>query len=150
MGFALVKGLLRLPHDGYEAVTPFLNHLHNELPGHCEKLNAIKIIKEAGMSIKKQYLKSKPICKVTFRIPEQIGNGASDAYIVAEFNGWSTGAHPMKRLKNGAFTTTVDLKAGKEYQFRYLLDGASWIDEAEADKYVDTPFGDSRNSVVVV
>ena len=28
------------------------------------------------MSIRKQFLKSKPACKVTFKIPETVGDGA--------------------------------------------------------------------------
>jgi len=28
----------------------------------------------------------------------------------------------MKKLKSDAFTTTLELEPGKEYQFRYLLD----------------------------
>lgn len=41
------------------------------------------------MSIKKQFLKSKPVCKVTFRVPEKIGNSAQTAHVVGEFNDWS-------------------------------------------------------------
>ena len=39
------------------------------------------------MRIKKQFLKSKPICKVTFRIHEEVGNSAKTAQLVGEFNG---------------------------------------------------------------
>jgi hypothetical protein len=41
------------------------------------------------MSIKKQFLKSKPVCKVTFRVPEEIGNSAKTAHVVGDFNDWS-------------------------------------------------------------
>jgi len=102
------------------------------------------------MSIKKQFLKSKPMCKVTFRIPEEIGNSAKSAHVVGEFNEWSLLATPMRRLKSGAFTATLDLKQGREYQFRYLLDKKIWENDAEADKFVPTPYGDSDNSVVVL
>jgi len=40
------------------------------------------------MSIKKQYLKTKPVCKVTFRISEKRGNSAGTARDVGEFNNW--------------------------------------------------------------
>ena len=102
------------------------------------------------MSIKKQFLKTKPICKVTFRIPEEIGNSAKTAHVVGEFNDWSFLATPMKRLKSGAFTTTLDLEQDREYQFRYLLDKKIWENDIEADKFVTTPFGDSENSVIVL
>ena len=41
------------------------------------------------MSIRKQYLKSKPVCKATFRIPEEMGNSAKTAPIAGEFNNWT-------------------------------------------------------------
>jgi 1,4-alpha-glucan branching enzyme len=102
------------------------------------------------MTIKKQYLKSKPICKVTFKITPEVGSTAETAQIVGEFNNWSSTANPMKRLKNGAFTTTIDLAKGRGYQFRYLLDKNKWKNETEADKSVPSPYGDSENSVIIV
>ena len=102
------------------------------------------------MSIKKQYLKSRPVCKATFRIPEEMGNSAESAHIVGEFNNWTLFSTPMKKLKSGAFTTTLELKPGKEYQFRYLLDQKIWENERDADKSVPTPYGDSENSVIII
>ena len=102
------------------------------------------------MSIKKQYLKSKPICKVSFKLPEEMANSARTANIVGEFNNWDTSATPMKRFKNGSFSITLDLEQGKEYQFRYLLDKKNWETDFSADKYAPTPFGNSENSVVVI
>ena len=102
------------------------------------------------MSIKKQYLKSRPICKVTFRLPRETGDSAKSAHVVGEFNGWDAHATSMKRLKNGSFVTTIDLEVGREYQFRYLLDGIRWENDSDAEQYVPTPYGDSENSVIVV
>jgi 1,4-alpha-glucan branching enzyme len=101
------------------------------------------------MSIKKEYPKNKRVCRVTFEVPELIGNGADKVYVVGEFNNWSTTSTPMKRKKSGAFTATLDLQKGQEYQFRYLLDEDHWENEAEADKLAPTPFG-NLNSVIVV
>ena len=102
------------------------------------------------MTIKKKYLKTKPICKVTFRIPPEVGNSANTAKIVGEFNNWSFSAHPMKKLKNGAFSVTLNLEKGRGYQFRYLLDKHDWKNESDADKSVLSPYGDSMNSVVII
>ncbi len=99
------------------------------------------------MSIKKQYLKSKSVCKVTFRLQ---GEAAESTNIVGEFNDWNIYATPMKRLKNGSFVVTLDLEPNKEYQFRYLLDDEIWKNDEKADKYVPNPYGDSENSVVVL
>jgi 1,4-alpha-glucan branching enzyme len=100
------------------------------------------------MAIRKQFLKNKPVCKVTFNIPEILGNGAENAHVVGEFNDWSISATPMKRLKNGAFIATMELAKGRSYQFRYLLGQSRWENDPDADDYLPTPFGDSHNSVV--
>ena len=102
------------------------------------------------MSIKKQYLKRKPVCKVTFRIPEEMGNSAGIAHVVGEFNNWDFFSTPMKKLKMGAFTATLNLEKGRDYQFRYLLDNRNWQNDGDADKFVPTPFGDSENSVIAL
>jgi len=45
---------------------------------------------------------------------------------------------------------TLDLKIGKAYQFRYLIDDTIWENDWAADQYVLNPFGNSENSMVVV
>lgn len=100
------------------------------------------------MSITKKFLKSKPQCKVTFKVSQEVANGAAVVQVLGDFNDWDRGAEPMKALKNGTFSATLDLESGREYQFRYLLDGSTWANEPEADSHVTSPFGDSQNSVL--
>lgn len=100
------------------------------------------------MSIRKQFLKRRPVCKVTFTLPESMGNSAADAHVVGEFNQWSTSATPMQRSKKGAFSATVELDKDRSYQFRYLLGNARWENDPDADDLQPTPFGDSHNSVI--
>ena len=102
------------------------------------------------MSIKKQYLKTKPLCKVTFKVEKELAGGAGKLNIVGDFNQWNEIADEMKALKDGSFTATLDLETGHEYQFRYLADGNNWINEPEADKFVPSGFGDAENAVVVL
>jgi 1,4-alpha-glucan branching enzyme len=102
------------------------------------------------MSIKKQHLKSRPVCRVTFRFPSEAAENADSVHIVGEFNGWDRQATPMRKLKNGSFMTTLDLDPGREYQFRYLIDGKKWENDWAADNYTPTPFGMEENSVIVV
>ncbi|HWP58434.1 MAG TPA: isoamylase early set domain-containing protein [Candidatus Acidoferrales bacterium] len=101
------------------------------------------------MALKKQYLKNKPGCKVTFTLPKEAAKNASEVYVVGDFNEWNTSTMRMKKLKNGSFTFTTTLERGKEYRFRYLLDGTTWENDWHADKYVSNEFG-GENSVVVV
>ena len=55
----------------------------------------------------------------------------------------------MKALKDGSFTVQLDLESGKDYQFRYLLDGKVWVNDTEADSYVPSEYGEP-NCVVAV
>jgi 1,4-alpha-glucan branching enzyme len=96
--------------------------------------------------LKKQYLKSKPVCKVTFYTPAAIE--AESVYLVGDFNDWDEQATPMEALKDGRFKVMLSLESGKEYQFRYLVDRTEWHNDWEADKYVPNPFS-GDNSVVV-
>lgn len=100
--------------------------------------------------IKKQYLKSREVCKVTFRLPKVAVADAKRACIAGDFNGWSVDANPMKKLRNGDFTITMELEPGREYQFRYLVDDCRWENDWNADRYVQSPYGDSDNSVVTL
>jgi 1,4-alpha-glucan branching enzyme len=70
-------------------------------------------------------------------------------HLVGDFNGWDKAANPMKRQKNGTFAASLSLECGREYQFRYLLDGDRWENDWQADKYLRNEFG-GENSVVIV
>jgi 1,4-alpha-glucan branching enzyme len=74
--------------------------------------------------------------------------GAGTAYLVGEFNNWDEAATPMKALKSGGFSVTVDLESGQNYQYRFLLDGERWESDDTADAYEFCGYGDCENSVV--
>lgn len=93
------------------------------------------------MSLKKQVLKSKPVCKVTFRFTKEIAEGAEKVNLVGDFNNWDEDALEMKKLKSGDFTTLIELEKGKSYQFRYLVNGKDWFNDLEADSYVTNSYG---------
>jgi 1,4-alpha-glucan branching enzyme len=99
--------------------------------------------------MKKRFLKSKPVCKVTFELPSQAANGAAKVTLVGDFNNWDPVATPLKRHKDGTYRLILDLPCNREYQFRYLVDGERWENDWEADNYLPNPTGDSENSVIV-
>jgi 1,4-alpha-glucan branching enzyme len=94
---------------------------------------------------KRQFLKTKPVCKVTFKLKSKAENVA----LVGDFNGWNESSTPMKKSKDGSFSVSVDMESGREQQFRYLVDGFQWLNDEAADKYVITPLG-SENSVIIL
>ncbi len=104
--------------------------------------------KNAG-SFSKRYLKSRPACKVTFRLPAEAVPDDCTVALVGEFNGWNLRATPMKRLKSGNYAVTIDLPTGREYRFRYFIDGRRWENHWCADRYVSNPYG-CDDSVVIV
>jgi 1,4-alpha-glucan branching enzyme len=97
--------------------------------------------------IKKAYTKTGRSCRVTFELSPEVN--AQTAYLCGEFNDWDKTSHPMKRRKDGRFTLTISLKPGRQYRFRYLLDGERWENDWAADAYVPNSFG-SEDSVVEV
>ncbi|WP_158841075.1 isoamylase early set domain-containing protein [Polaribacter sp. L3A8] len=96
------------------------------------------------MAIKKQFLKSKPVCKVTFTVPAA---EAKKVVVVGSFNEWNETAAPLKKLKNGSFKGTLDLESGKSYEFKYLIDGA-YLNEEDADGFAWSDFANTENSVL--
>ena len=100
--------------------------------------------------LKKQFLKSKPICKVTFNLEKEASTAADSVKLVGDFNEWNLKeAVEMKALKKGGFKTVLSLEVGKSYEFRYLINDETWENDWEADKYVPNEFG-TENSVVVL
>lgn len=100
------------------------------------------------MSLKKQFLKSKPVCKVTFNLASDLVEGAKKVSILGDFNNWDPKETDMRKLKDGSFTKTLDLEVGKEYQFRYLVDETNWVNDTEADKYVPSGIAAEENGVI--
>ena len=100
--------------------------------------------------LKKQFLKSKPVCKVTFRLAKEACETADSVKLVGDFNEWNVDeAVEMKALKKGGFKTVLNLETGKNYEFRYLIDGETWENDWEADQYAPNEFG-TENSVVIL
>ncbi len=95
----------------------------------------------------KNYSKSGTICRVTFKYTHS--ENADNAVLVGDFNSWSFQKSPMKKLKDGSFSVTISLQAGNSYQFRYVLDGDIWENDAEADSYIPNRYGED-NSIVTV
>lgn len=101
------------------------------------------------MSLEKKYLKTKPVCKVKFIVPDALAAEAKTITLAGEFNNWDPVATKIRKQKSGVYATTLDLEVGSEYQYRFVLDGERWENDWEADKYVPNNIGE-ENSVVVV
>ena len=101
--------------------------------------------------LKKKYIKSRDVSKVTFELPKAEmpeGVDVNSVHLVGDFNEWNQTTMPMKRVTGGAFRLTVELEPGKSYQFRYLVNGEHWCNDWHADDYVSGGF-DVDNCVVL-
>ena len=96
------------------------------------------------MAITKQYLKSKPVCKVTFTVPAE---EAKDVKLVGTFNGWNAKKSPLKKLKNGTFKATLDLEKDQSYEFRYVVDG-TYVNDEQADAFAWNDYAAAENGVL--
>jgi 1,4-alpha-glucan branching enzyme len=96
------------------------------------------------MALKKKYLKSKPICKVSFQLTEKELENPQSVELLGSFSDWQPVA--MRKVK-GSFTRTVDLKTGAQHQFKYRVNGQNWLNDPAADAYVANTFS-TENSVV--
>ncbi len=84
---------------------------------------------------------------VTFEMPASIW--ADSIHLVGDFNHWDRQSLPLRqRLSDGVWEITLTLDAGRQYEFRYLVNGADWQNDWQADRYAPNPYS-SENSVVV-
>jgi 1,4-alpha-glucan branching enzyme len=83
--------------------------------------------------------------RVTFTMPRILG--ATHLSLVGDFNNWSINQHPLTQNADGCWSTALTLESGREYTYRYLVNGEEWHNDWAADRYAPNEFG-SDNSVV--
>ena len=113
------------------------------------KAETAPVAETAPKATAKKATASKSTTKVTLSLPKEAVETAQSVVAVGDFNNWNAAEGiALKKQKDGSFGATVELEAGKEYQYRFLLNGETWTNAWDAPKYVATPFG-VDNSVVV-
>jgi len=105
-------------------------------------------LKPVRSSLIKEYLEGRSQCRVIFRLPKEAVPDAREVTLPGDFNDWDVSGTRLIKLKNGDFSVSLDLDCGREYKFKYLIDGSRWENDWFADKYVPNSFG-TDDSVVV-
>mgnify|MGYP005839833319 FL=1 len=83
---------------------------------------------------------------VTFRLPDTLQ--AESVHLVGDMNDWDRHSLPLNRAHpEGPWEVTIEVEQGRTYHFRYLVDGAVWQNDWDADGYATNPFG-GNNSVL--
>ena len=70
---------------------------------------------------------------VTFEIPGSIW--AERIHLVGDFNGWDRDSLPFQPTRQENWQVQIELDQGREYRFRYLVDGVYWQSEWHADRH---------------
>ena len=83
---------------------------------------------------------------VRFELPPAIW--ADSVFLVGDFNQWNETSHPMLRGRDDStWSIVLELDRGRQYEFRYLVNGHEWHNDWKADDYAPNPYG-GTNSVV--
>lgn len=73
---------------------------------------------------------------ITFTLPAVAMEGASEAYLVGDFNNWNPEHAPkLEKQKDGSYKTVAKLEEGKTYQYRFLLNNGRWVNDYNAENY---------------
>lgn len=100
--------------------------------------------------IKKQYLKTKPVCKVTFTLPTTALADVKEIRVVGDFNNWDWEEGTVMKAGKKEYKAILDLATGRDYEFRYITEDGTWENDWEADAYVPSPYYGIDNSVVQI
>jgi Glycogen recognition site of AMP-activated protein kinase len=89
---------------------------------------------------------STPTVDVVFSLPAE--TEAGQVALCGEFNDWSPETTSLTRGDDRAWRVTVPLAPGT-YRYKFLLDGETWENGTDADRYEENAYG-TTDSVVVV
>lgn len=86
--------------------------------------------------LKKRFFRTRDECEVAF---ELVPPAAEQVALVCDANGWEP--IEMKRNRQGTFRAKLRLPKQRRFQFRYLIDEATWVNDEAADAYWPNGFG---------
>ena len=109
--------------------------------------------KELIMTVKKQYLKSKPQVKVTFEIEKQDAQDAQQIILLSSHNSWEP--IEFKKFKNGKFKAAANISTETLDNFQFIYkataeDGHEFtLLPEDASSYVDNGMSDGGQNAVL-
>ena len=83
-------------------------------------------------------------CKIKFRLDAPHAKAVG---LAGTFDDWDAERTPLKKRKDGVWTVSVPLPAGR-HEYRFVVDG-QWINDPNAQESTPNPHG-GANSVIVV
>lgn len=89
--------------------------------------------------------------KVTFELSANIVAEATAGILVGEFNNWDfNNGISLKKQKDGSLKTSLELEAGKTYEYRYFLNDGRWVNDDRANNHNFVSEYQVENCVVAV
>lgn len=68
--------------------------------------------------------------KIVFTLPASNIIGADECVLLGEFNNWNMEqAVYLQKQSDGSMTAELELQAGRDYQYRYLLSNGRWVND---------------------
>ncbi len=74
---------------------------------------------------------------------------AQSVSVVGEFNDWQASSHPLRQRDGETWQITLQLPPGT-YQYKFVIDGTRWEDDADNPKRLMNEFGTSNSILEVV
>ena len=116
---------------------------------HTNVITEVPAASDNHQRMKREHSSDKTRCRVTFWLQREAVPDAASVAMAGSFNDWSVDRNPMERLENGDLSLELDLEAGKEWEFRFVIDGRRWENAWNADKYAWSDLAQCENSVIV-
>ncbi len=98
--------------------------------------------------LKKEFQPDRQVYKVTFTLPAVAAQGAGEVRLLGDFNNWNWEGGALMESDGQEYSAVLELAAGRDYHYRYLIDGSVWENDWDADCYLPSPFDGIYNSVV--
>ena len=87
--------------------------------------------------------------KVTFELPAENVNNASEGFLLGDFNNWNhDDAIQLQKNEDGSMHAEVALTSGQTYQYRYLLNDGRWVNDNKNTTWTEV-YGDYVENCVV-
>lgn len=88
---------------------------------------------------------------ITFTLPAEALHGASEAFLLGDFNNWNPEKAPkLEKQKDDSYTTVIKLEEGKTYNYRFLLNDGRWVNDYNAQSYTNVHGLHVDNCVITV
>jgi predicted flap endonuclease-1-like 5' DNA nuclease len=101
--------------------------------------------------MKKELVKNQAAYNVTFNYNVVPEHPVQSVIVLGDFNEWSLeDGYELKRTKSGDFEGKYKIPAGRDYHFRYLVNGNRWANEKDADRYEGSPLHPHIDNSVLI